>query len=172
MPSARTHSKALQDADLQSARPNRTTSQRPNIWLVQRTAAVQRPTVAQRVAPRVPTTAVPSSSSSTTTTTAEQQQQRTGDPSNQHPWESLDCNLDSINNIDVNNVDLMIDSGAATHVCPPWFGNDSRSTPWTRTRSPTWFRSPTMRSLCMATDGFTSTTRMVKAWSFLSTCAR
>ncbi len=31
MPSARTHSKALQDADLQSARPNRTTSQRPNI---------------------------------------------------------------------------------------------------------------------------------------------
>ena len=36
----------------------------------------------------------------------------------------LIATLDSINDIDVNNVDVMIDSGAATHVCPPWFGNE------------------------------------------------
>eukprot|EP00435_Cladocopium_sp_Y103_P020287 s1005_g4.t4 len=36
----------------------------------------------------------------------------------------LIATLDSINNIHEDNVDLMIDSGAAAHVCPAWFGKE------------------------------------------------
>ena len=117
MPSARTHSKALQDADLQSARPNRTTSQRPNMRLVQRTAAVLRPTDYQPqqypLALPAPPQRKPNSSSSGPVIQAINTLENL-----------LIATLDSINNIDVNNVDVMIDSGAATHVCPPWFGNE------------------------------------------------
>ena len=85
----------------------------------------------------------------------------------------LIATLDSINNIDVNNVDLMIDSGAATHVCPPWFGNEFPLNTLNENEKPNLI-SVTNNEIPVygLQMDFTSTTRMVKAWSFLSTCAR
>jgi len=85
--------------------------------LVQRTAAVLRPTDYQPqqypLALPAPPQRKPNSSSSGPVIQAINTLENL-----------LIATLDSINNIDVNNVDVMIDSGAATHVCPPWFGNE------------------------------------------------
>ena len=132
MPSARTQSKALQDAVLQSARANRTANQRPNPWLVQQAAAaVLRPTVAQWLAPRVPT-----GTSSSTTTTAKQQQKRTSDPSSQHSWESLDCSFGLHQRHQHEQRGRDDRQWAATHVCPPWFGNEFLPTTLTNYEEP------------------------------------